>query len=179
MHLDGLIDTADGLGAGRKKQLEAMKDSRIGAIGLLVVLSIISIQIASLLKLDEYSPLAISIALFYGRFSALWAIGFFPYLQKETIAGSHQIHWKGYIIESKVSFFLILASISLILISPINYVLRLKLIISTFIGIFTSIFIPHKLGKILGGHNGDSYGACVVLVETLMLFMQAIILTAI
>ena len=34
IHLDGLMDTADGFGAHPAKRLEAMKDSRVGAIGV-------------------------------------------------------------------------------------------------------------------------------------------------
>ena len=62
-----------------------MKDSRIGAIGLLAVLSILSVQIGSLLKLEEFTPIALSIALFFGRFSSLWAKNFFPYLHEKDI----------------------------------------------------------------------------------------------
>ena len=34
LHLDGLMDTADGLGAGHSRCLEAMDDSRVGASGV-------------------------------------------------------------------------------------------------------------------------------------------------
>ena len=33
LHLDGLMDTADGLAAGATRVLEAMDDSRVGASG--------------------------------------------------------------------------------------------------------------------------------------------------
>ena len=44
------------------------------------------------------------------------------------------------------------------------------------IGIFLSYFIPNLLGKKIGGFNGDACGASVVLVETAMLLMHAILL---
>jgi len=44
------------------------------------------------------------------------------------------------------------------------------------IGIFLSYFIPNILGNKIGGFNGDACGASVVLVETAMLFMHAILL---
>jgi len=44
------------------------------------------------------------------------------------------------------------------------------------IGIFLSYYIPNILGNKIGGFNGDACGASVVLVETAMLFMHAILL---
>ena len=43
LHHDGLIDTADGLGAPAERRLEAMEDSRVGASGVLA-LSLIHIS---------------------------------------------------------------------------------------------------------------------------------------
>ena len=44
------------------------------------------------------------------------------------------------------------------------------------IGFFVSNKIPKILGKKIGGFNGDACGASVVLVETTMLFIHAILL---
>ena len=34
LHVDGLMDTADGVGAGASRRYKAMKDSRVGAMGV-------------------------------------------------------------------------------------------------------------------------------------------------
>ena len=47
-----------------------------------------------------------------------------------------------------------------------------------FAGLTTSILIPHFINKFLGGHNGDSYGAGLVITETTNLFLLSIILVA-
>ena len=44
------------------------------------------------------------------------------------------------------------------------------------IGCFISYKIPNILGKKIGGFNGDACGASVVIVETAMLFIHAILL---
>ena len=44
LHLDGLVDTADGIAAGKEKRLAAMKDSRVGSIGLLALISLLLIH---------------------------------------------------------------------------------------------------------------------------------------
>tara|TARA_B100000900_G_scaffold72978_1_gene58096 strand:- start:1512 stop:1652 length:141 start_codon:yes stop_codon:yes gene_type:complete len=43
-------------------------------------------------------------------------------------------------------------------------------------GFFISYKIPKILGRKIGGFNGDACGASVVLVETTMLFIHAILL---
>ena len=43
-------------------------------------------------------------------------------------------------------------------------------------GLTTSILIPHFINKFLGGHNGDSYGAGLVITETTNLLLLSIIL---
>ncbi|OUL43097.1 cobalamin biosynthesis protein CobS, partial [Prochlorococcus sp. HOT_208_60] len=54
--------------------------------------------------------------------------------------------------------------------------LLIKFLILILVGIFLSYFIPNILGNKIGGFNGDACGASVVLVETAMFFMHAILL---
>ena len=51
LHIDGLMDTADGIGAGSSKRIEAMKDSRVGAIGVQSLVIILILQILSLIHI--------------------------------------------------------------------------------------------------------------------------------
>ncbi len=178
IHFDGLIDTADGIAAGRKRQLEAMNDSNAGAIGVLSLISIILIQIASLYKLGFFSLAAIPIANFWGRASTLWAIEKFPYIKKTGMGKFHKDHWKGLLRESKPSLIIIISTILILLISPVNNLLKLTLSLSIIAGFIPAIWIPKLIGEHLGGHNGDSYGACVVLVETFLLFTLSMIIHA-
>jgi len=52
----------------------------------------------------------------------------------------------------------------------------MEMLVLILIGIFFSYSIPNILGNKIGGFNGDACGASVVLVETTMLFMNAILL---
>ena len=65
LHEDGLSDTADGLGGGSNKdrRLEIMKDSRVGAFGVIALVLIIGLKWASLAALS-IGPAAL--ALFAG-----------------------------------------------------------------------------------------------------------------
>ena len=84
LHLDGLMDTADGLAAGKNKCKEAMRDSRIGASAIQAFTIVLLFQLAAIIKLNSFTPLAIPIAMFWGRCAPLWAIEKFSYL--------HQLH---------------------------------------------------------------------------------------
>ena len=58
LHIDGLMDTADGIGAGPSKRIKALKDSRVGAIGVQSLVIILILQIAAIIKLGFYAPFA-------------------------------------------------------------------------------------------------------------------------
>ncbi len=175
LHIDGLMDTADGLAAGRKKCLSAMQDSRVGSSGVQALFIILGLQISALLKLDSYSPIALLIAAFWGRCAPLWAIGNFPYLHKQTKESFHLKNWKG-LNEIIPASIVLMGSISTIYLLPFFINQNIKLIFFTIIGIIPTILIPHYLGIRLGGHSGDTYGASLVIVETVILLSLAMLL---
>ena len=175
LHLDGLMDTADGIAAGDGKLIQAMKDSRVGAMGVQTFFLIISFQIAALIKLGEMAPLVIPIANFWGRVSPLWAIEKFPYLNPNGLSQFHKKYWQGFINEIQPSLLILIITSSYIIfkLKVLNGSFLLLIII--LLGIFPAMIIPHLLGNRLRGHNGDSYGASLVIVETLIFLTAAII----
>ena len=174
LHLDGLMDTADGLAAGKEKCSEAMRDSRVGSMGVQALTIVLLIQLAALLRLGSLSPLAMPIAMFWGRCSPLWAIDKFPYLHKENSTSFHSKHWKEWK-EFKPSALILFITFLCLQFTPINLISRLSLSLGILLGYFPAYLVPKLLGRKLGGHSGDSYGASVVLVETLMLLTLAVI----
>ena len=59
LHLDGLMDTFDGIFAGKNRCLKAMKDSQVGAFGVQSLFFITLIQIACLIKAVSYTHLTL------------------------------------------------------------------------------------------------------------------------
>ncbi|WP_320675214.1 adenosylcobinamide-GDP ribazoletransferase [Prochlorococcus sp. MIT 1341] len=168
IHIDGLMDTFDGLGAGPKRCKEAMKDSRIGASGIQALLIIILMQIASLISLGEMAIFALPISSFFGRCAPIWAIQSFPYLQPNGTSFFHRENRNGIKDFIPAISILICILMSMIFFS-IGLPLQIYLLSSIFFGIVLSFAIPEYLGRRLGGHSGDSYGASLVIVETLIL----------
>ncbi len=80
-HLDGLADTADGL-YGRhpvEKALTIMKDSRVGAMGVVAITSVLAIKWAGLASLTDHRQWLLIIVPCYARASMLLGMKFLPY----------------------------------------------------------------------------------------------------
>ncbi len=177
LHIDGLIDTADGIGAGPSRRIKAMKDSRVGAIGVQSLAIILILQIAAIIKLDSYAPFAFPLAAFWGRLSQIFAIENYQYIFKKKSLPFHSQNWKGIHKEIRPSLIILSIGITLCLsLTNLNISSTIKLIYCILSGLITSILIPHFINKSLGGHNGDTYGAGLVITETTSLLLLSIIL---
>ena len=176
LHLDGLMDTFDGIFAGKKKRLKAMKDSKIGAFGVQSLVFITLIQIACIIKIQNQIIIILPICLFWGRFSNLFFIEKFKYMSYKKKSISHKKFWNGFKKESLISIIFLLIFIAYQFVLITSQAILIKFLILILIGILLSYSIPMILGNKIGGFNGDACGASVVIVETTMLLMHAILL---
>ncbi len=178
LHIDGLMDTADGIGAGKSKRIEAMKDSRVGSIGVQSLVIILILQIAAIVKLDFYALIAFPLAAFWGRISQIFAIENYEYLLKKKSSSIHHQSWRGISYEIRPSLIIISVGVIIFLYFTKLNIIHNLLLLSYFIlsGLFTSLLIPSLINKFLGGHSGDSYGASLVITETTYLLLLGIIL---
>ena len=176
LHLDGLMDTFDGLFAGKDKFIKAMKDSRVGAFGVQSIILITLIQLASIIKIEDKIFHVLPICLFWGRVSTLIYIDKFKYFNYQRIYFSHQKYWRGINKESRISILILILLGSSILILSDSYIIIFWRILLLLIGFLFAWRIPILLGNKTGGVNGDTCGASIVLTETVMLFIYAIAL---
>ena len=155
-----------------------MKDSNIGAIGLQAELIIILLQISALIKLGSFAIFAFPIANFWSRIAPLWAINQFPYLHEATCASFHKKNWKGFneFIPSIITILFFTLAINNFV---INYSYKYQILALIYLCILPTIIVPSIIGKILKGHSGDSYGASLIIVETIILLIMALFLKAI
>jgi len=167
LHADGLMDTADGLAAGRRA-LEAMDDSRVGAAAVQAFVLALLLRAAALLVLAPAAAWALVWAAFWGRVAPLVAMARFPYLRESGTAGFHREHWRGLGPE------LLPAGLALVgLLGAIALQGWPRLALSGLAGVLPAVFVPIWLGRRLGGHSGDSYGACVEWTDTGVLLLMA------
>jgi len=170
------MDTFDGIFAGKKKRLKAMKDSKVGSFGVQSLVFITLFQIACLLKTETQIFFVLPICLFWGRFSTLFFIDQFKYISYKKKSISHKKSWNGLQKESLISIiFIFIYSVSLLILSESQEFIIVNLFL-LLISFFVSYLIPNILGKKIGGFNGDACGASVVIVETSLLFIYAILL---
>lgn len=86
LHLDGLSDSGDGLLSSRPRDrsLEIMKDSRVGAMGVIVTVLVLLAKYSALVSID---PAYLAVAVFFmplaGRVAILCAMAALPYARAE------------------------------------------------------------------------------------------------
>ena len=80
-HIDGLGDTADGLlgSRPRDKALEIMKDSRVGAMGLVAIVFCLGLKWGGIAGLNAHRSLILIIVPAYARAGILFGMRFLPY----------------------------------------------------------------------------------------------------
>jgi adenosylcobinamide-GDP ribazoletransferase len=88
-HLDGLGDTADGLFSHRSRErtLEIMKDSRIGAMGVVAIVSVLALKWAGISGLGSSRALLLVLVPAYGRCAILLAMSCLDYGRPEGGTG--------------------------------------------------------------------------------------------
>ncbi len=170
------MDTFDGIFAGKKKLLKAMKDSKVGAFGVQSLAFITIVQIACLFKIQNQILLVLPMCLFWGRFSNLFLIGKFKEINYKRKSVSHKKFWNGFKKESLISIIFLTILTTYLIFSINSESLLIKNLFLLVIGAFISYQIPNIIGNKVGGLNGDACGASVVLVETIMLFIYSILL---
>ena len=175
LHMDGAMDTADGLAAG-ERLLEAMDDSRVGASGAQALALLLLLRTAALATLATAAPLALPWAALWGRVAPLVAMARFPYLRPGGTAAFHREHWAGLARELQPTALLVLLMV-VIDMAVAGWVVAgsgaSKAVLAGLAGLLPALVVPLWLGRRLGGHSGDSYGACVEWSEALALLLSA------
>jgi len=167
LHLDGAMDTADGLAVqDPQRRLQVMSDSATGAFGAMAAIALLLLKTAALTDLDSYRWLALMAACGWGRWGQQVAIAQYPYLK---ITGKGAFHKTA--ITSPLD---VLPGLLLLLgLSGLQILLNsddLAFAVSMALGGSAIAFlIGAWFNHQLGGHTGDTYGAVVEWTEALLL----------
>ncbi len=167
MHLDGLSDTADAFLSGkpREEMLNIMRDSHVGVMGVLSLISIILLKIVLLFSIGGFSRVnAIILMCIVSRWSVVLIMFFFPYARQEGKAGL-------FIRGMNLKIF-ILSTIVAITCAFVIWDIK-GLIVLLIAAIFAWI-IGKFVSRKIGGITGDTLGATIELTEVVTLLIVCI-----
>lgn len=180
LHLDGAMDTADGLAVTEpKRRLDVMADSVTGAFGAMTAVTIILLKTAALSDLNHIRWLSFVLAAGWGRWSQQVAIACYPYLKPTGKGAFHKAAIRS-LWDTLPSLLILLGlSISPLLLSSSTFqptrIIVLFVLLASFGGFALALLLPAWLNRKLGGHTGDTYGAVVEWTETLFVVMLTIV----
>jgi len=162
VHLDGLADTADPLGAGRDRDraLDIMRDSRVGTFGASAIFFDLALKILALSTLVGHRRYAaLIVAPMLARWAMLLVSRGLPYL-RESGAGSTLLNSESKSVGPRAA---VVAAFTLAVI------LMLGTLRATAVAIAIVLAMRSFYQRWLGGVTGDLIGACGELVEIAVL----------
>lgn len=165
LHLDGVGDTFDGLGAGgdRDRVLSVMDDSHTGVFGLIAIVLVLFFKIHALESMDIDRWRTLLVAPILGR----WAMVLLAYRSKAAKAGLGS----NLIDHLQTKHFLLATLLTLVLVTAIF--LRNGIVMMAWVAVFT-IVSKSYFHRRLGGVTGDVFGAVGELSETSVMVLLAL-----
>jgi len=168
VHLDGLADTADALGAGRDsdRALDILHDSRVGTFGASAIFFDLTLKILALSTLaDHRRYAALIVAPMLARWAMLVVAAGLPYLRT---SGSGSTLLSGNNFGMRAS---IVAVFTLVVMLMLGAMRPIALATAVAIAIVFAMRLFYR--RWLGGVTGDLIGACGELVEIAVLVTMA------
>ncbi|MGE5484762.1 MAG: adenosylcobinamide-GDP ribazoletransferase [Ignavibacteriales bacterium] len=160
IHLDGLMDSADGLlsNRGRERSLEIMKDSRTGPMGVVAAIIVLLAKFSAIASLGGTGAVrALVVAPVAGRLGMVFCLALFPYARGEGM-GSFSSKMKA----SSVVAPSVLAMAVAGLCGPAGLAALVIAVIAAYVA-------SSGVSRFLGGLTGDVYGAACEVSEALAL----------
>ena len=173
LHLDGLMDVFDGVFGGftPERRLEIMRDSRVGAFGVIGAIAVLLLKYGALVSLLMLPQPGKELALFLfptlSRWTMVVLLGAFPYVRTQGLGSP--FHGTGIKIATTIAGISALAA---------------SVLLGGFAGLglfFGATVVAWLMGwaiaKTLGGLTGDAYGATNEIIETVVLIVATALAT--
>jgi adenosylcobinamide-GDP ribazoletransferase len=163
LHLDGLADLFDGLGAARgdrARMLEIMRDGRIGAFGAAALAFLVLAKVAALAEvLGRGDLLVVLVFPAVARAAVTPLVALFPYARPEGLGRAFAGHAGRREVGIAVAF-----TAGLLLVGG-----GARLLLPALVAGAVALALGVWLGRKLGGLTGDVYGAAIELTEVAFL----------
>ncbi len=167
LHLDGAMDTADGLSVPNpQRRLEVMKDSATGAFGAIAAIVILLLKTVSLSEVSLPIWLILLSATGWARWGQVWAIAFYPYLRATGKGSFHKENLR--LPQDILLGMLVLLCLSSLWLT-VGYLSWWQRGIIVMGNMAIALLTGYWFNLQLGGHTGDTYGAVVEWSEALIL----------
>ena len=173
LHLDGLMDVFDGVFGGftPERRLEIMRDSRVGAFGVIGAVAVLLLKYGALVSLLMLPQPGKELALFLfptlSRWTMVVLLGAFPYVRTQGLGSP--FHGTGIKIATTIAGISALAA---------------SVLLGGFAGLglfFGATVVAWLMGwaiaKTLGGLTGDAYGATNEIIETTVIIVAIALAT--
>lgn len=167
LHLDGAIDTADGLAVqSPQRRLQVMADSATGAFGVMAAIALLLLKTAALTDLDSHRWLALMAASGWGRWGQQVAIAQYPYLKPTGKGAIHKAAIRSPLdVLPGLLLLLGLSGLQILIDSYVSVFAVGMTLGGSAIAFLTGAWFNYQMG----GHTGDTYGAVVEWTEALLL----------
>ncbi|MEL6495625.1 MAG: adenosylcobinamide-GDP ribazoletransferase [Cyanobacteria bacterium J06623_7] len=167
LHLDGAMDTADGLSVTNPdRRLEVMRDSATGAFGAISAIIILLLKTVTLSEMSLPLWFVLLAATGWARWGQVCAIAFYPYLRATGKGSFHKENLRS-------PQDILLGLLVLLCLSGIYFVVGdlfwWQVLIISGGNIAIALLTGYWFNRQLGGHTGDTYGAVVEWSEALIL----------
>lgn len=169
LHWDGLADCADGFGVrgDAARRLEVMRGSTVGAFGVLAIVLVAAVQIASAAMIIESRAWwALGAAPVLGRWAAGAALCLREPARPDGLAARYATR------ESAVG--LLLPTLAVLPLMIVSSEARDAHLAATVLALLVAFVIPAPFIRRFGGITGDVLGATVLLTETVVLVGAAL-----
>ncbi|MDA8234801.1 MAG: adenosylcobinamide-GDP ribazoletransferase [Clostridia bacterium] len=167
MHLDGWMDSMDGLfsGRSRERKLEIMRDSRVGANGVIGLVALLLLKYTLLLHLPVDPLTALLLMGVVSRWAMVYTFRFFPYARSEGMGRAYKAYtgWREFLVATAT------VVVAVYLVAQVQGLILLGLIC------LLTHFIARQVTHTIGGMTGDTYGATSEGMEVATLFLLYII----
>ncbi|GAC1624073.1 MAG: adenosylcobinamide-GDP ribazoletransferase [Ktedonobacteraceae bacterium] len=164
LHLDGLMDTCDGLLGGQtpERRLEIMRDSRVGSFGVLGGICILLLKFALFASLASQTlSLILFIVLPCARWAMVLALRVFPSARPGGLGATFR--------QTVTLPRLVLAGVVALLAAMVMG--RLIGVLAWFITTLVALLLGFRVTRLIGGLTGDSYGAIEEITEVTLLLL--------
>jgi adenosylcobinamide-GDP ribazoletransferase len=168
LHLDGLMDTCDGIfgGSTRERKLEIMRDSRVGSFGVLGGACILLLKFALFASMSVHVlSLALLVVLPSARWAIVLALRVFPSARPTGLGSAFH--------QAVTTEQLVLAGIiALVIVLAAGHLIGLVVWVTV---TMTTLVLGLWITRSIGGLTGDSYGAITEVMEVVALLVLVLI----